>query len=63
MDDYELYHYGVKVMKWGVIRWKDKLGYGRLHKLGESYTRRGRSTVSSVDSHGGASGLKGFESW
>lgn len=27
MDDYELYHYGVKGMKWGVIRWKDKLGY------------------------------------
>ena len=50
MDDYELYHYGVKGMKWGVIRWKDKLGYGR-------------STVTSVDSNGKASGFKGLESW
>lgn len=37
MDDYELYHYGVKGMKWGVIRWKDKLGYGRLHKKSSKY--------------------------
>ena len=33
----ELYHYGVKGMKWGVIRWKDKLGYGRLHKKSSKY--------------------------
>ena len=37
MNDYELYHYGVKGMKWGVIRWKDKLGYGRLHKKSSKY--------------------------
>ena len=37
MDDYELCHYGVKGMKWGVIRWKDKLGYGRLHKKSSKY--------------------------
>lgn len=37
MDDYELYHYGVKGMKWGVIKWKDKLGYGRLHKKSSKY--------------------------
>ena len=37
MDDYELYHYGVPGMKWGVIRWKDKLGYGRLHKKSSKY--------------------------
>lgn len=37
MDDYELYHYGVKGMKWGVIRWKDKLGYGRLNKKFSKY--------------------------
>lgn len=37
MDDYELYHHGVKGMKWGVIRWKDKLGYGRLHKKSSKY--------------------------
>ena len=37
MDNYELYHYGVKGMKWGVIRWKDKLGYGRLHKKSSKY--------------------------
>lgn len=34
---YELYHHGVKGMKWGVIRWKDKLGYGRLHKKATKY--------------------------
>lgn len=37
MSDYELYHYGVKGMKWGIIRWKDKLGYGRLHKKATKY--------------------------
>lgn len=37
MDDHELYHYGVKGMKWGVIRWKDKLGYGRLNKKSSKY--------------------------
>lgn len=37
MDDYELYHHGVKGMKWGVIRWKDKLGYGRLNKKISKY--------------------------
>lgn len=37
MDDHELYHYGVKGMKWGVIRWKDKLGYGRLNKKVSKY--------------------------
>lgn len=37
MDDRELCHYGVKGMKWGVIRWKDKLGYGRLHKKSSKY--------------------------
>lgn len=37
MDDHELCHYGVKGMKWGVIRWKDKLGYGRLNKKASKY--------------------------